>query len=102
MSVLPPQVHQALGQLLVALTSGDNAVRGQAETALNDDWVNPQSDVLLMGLVEQIEGAEDPQVRGAESPTDPLSVFNRLSVKGANQEKSAPIICSGSVPAHFD
>ena len=57
-SVLPPEVHSALSQLLTALSSADNVVRTQAEEQLNNDWVPNRRDVLLMGLAEQIQGAE--------------------------------------------
>jgi len=62
MSVLPPEVHTALNQLLHGLQSSDNVVRAQAEEQLNNDWVLPRPDILLMGLVEQIQGSEDPTV----------------------------------------
>jgi hypothetical protein len=59
MSLLPPEVHTALSQLLRSLSTPDNAVRSQAEDQLNNDWVQNRPDVLLMGLAEQIGGAED-------------------------------------------
>lgn len=59
MSLLPPEVHSALGQLLRALSTADNTVRTQAEEQLNNDWALNRPDVLLMGLVEQIQAAED-------------------------------------------
>jgi hypothetical protein len=59
MSLLPPEVHTALSQLLVALSTPDNTVRSQAEDQLNNDWVQNRPDVLLMGLAEQLGGAED-------------------------------------------
>lgn len=59
MSLLPPEVHSALSQLLGALTAADNALRSQAEEQLNNDWAQNRPDILLMGLVEQIQGAED-------------------------------------------
>ena len=62
MSLLPPEVHSALAQLLQALSSGDNVVRSQAEEQLSREWTDNQPDVLLMGLVEQIQGAQDPSV----------------------------------------
>lgn len=62
MSLLPPEVHTALSQLLRALTTPDNAVRSQAENQLNNDWVQNRPDVLLMGLTEQLQGAEDAAV----------------------------------------
>ena len=62
MSVLPPDVHAELAQLLDALQSSDNSVRTQAEQHLNDSWTAQKPDVLLMGLVEQIQGSNDPTV----------------------------------------
>ena len=59
MTLLPPEVHTALSQLLRSLSTPDNAVRSQAEDQLNNDWVQNRPDVLLMGLAEQIGGAED-------------------------------------------
>ncbi|KAJ5736880.1 uncharacterized protein N7483_002005 [Penicillium malachiteum] len=59
MSLLPPEVHSALSQLLAALSTPDNAVRSQAEEQLNNDWVQNRPDVLLMGLAEQLEGSKD-------------------------------------------
>jgi hypothetical protein len=62
MSVLPPEVHQALGHLLLGLQSPDNILRTQAETQLNEEWSTSRPDVLLMGLSEQVQGADDPAV----------------------------------------
>lgn len=65
MSLLPPEVHSALSQLLGALASADNVLRSQAEEQLNNDWAQNRPDVLLMGLVEQIQGAEETIVSSA-------------------------------------
>jgi importin-5 len=59
MSILPAEVHQALNQLLIGLQSPDNIIRTQAEETLNNEWVTPRPEVLLMALAEQIIGAED-------------------------------------------
>lgn len=59
MSLLPQNVHVALSQLLLALASADNIVRTQAEEQLNNEWVKGRPDVLLIGLAEQLQGAED-------------------------------------------
>jgi hypothetical protein len=59
MSLLPPEVHAALSQLLRALSTPDNNIRSQAEEQLNNDWIQNRPDVLLMGLAEQLEGAEE-------------------------------------------
>jgi hypothetical protein len=62
MSVLPPEVHSALTQLLHALSSPDNTTRAHAEEQLNSEWIGGRPDVLLMGLVEQLQSSVDPTV----------------------------------------
>jgi hypothetical protein len=64
MSLLPQEVHTALTQLLRALSSSDNDVRSQAEEQLGTEWVAARPDMLLMGLVEQIQESGDPSVGG--------------------------------------
>lgn len=59
MSVLPPEVHSALSLLLQGLQSPDNNTRAHAEEQLNNEWIVARADILLMGLVEQIKGAQD-------------------------------------------
>ncbi|KAI4142540.1 MAG: hypothetical protein L6R39_004901 [Caloplaca ligustica] len=68
MSILPPEVHSALSLLLQGLQSTDNNVRAQAEEQLNNEWIVARPDVLLMGLVEQIQGAPEAGVRIKLSP----------------------------------
>lgn len=63
MSVLPPDVHAELSQLLQALQSPDNSVRTQAEDHLQNNWTANRPEVLLMGLAEQIQVASDASVR---------------------------------------
>jgi importin-5 len=65
MSLLGPEVHQALTVLLQGLSSSENNVRAQAEDQLYNEWVTGRPDVLLMGLVEQIQESTDPSVRSA-------------------------------------
>jgi hypothetical protein len=67
MSVLPPDVHNELAQLLDALQSSDNSVRSQAEEHLANNWTTTKPEMLLMGLVEQIQGSNDPTVRKIRS-----------------------------------
>ena len=62
MSLLPAEVQGALSQLLQALSSADNAVRSRAEEQLTNDWQTNRPDVLMMGLVEHAQGAQDPAV----------------------------------------
>ncbi|KAF2433836.1 ARM repeat-containing protein [Tothia fuscella] len=74
MSVLPADVHSALNQLLHGLQSPDNVIRTQAEETLNSQWVQPRPDVLLMGLVEHLQAAEDPATRAFAAV-----IFRRVS-----------------------
>ena len=62
MSILPPEIHHALTLLLQALSSPDNDIRSHAEEQLNSEWVAARPDVLLMGLVEQIQQSADSSV----------------------------------------
>ncbi|PLB36379.1 nuclear import receptor PSE1 [Aspergillus candidus] len=75
MSLLPAEVHSALSQLLHGLMTSDNTVRSQAEEQLNNDWIQNRPDVLLMGLVEQIQGAE-PGIRSFAAV-----LFRRIATK---------------------
>jgi hypothetical protein len=59
MSVLSPEIHAELNQLLQALQSPDNGVRSQAEEHLQNNWTNTRPEMLLMGLAEQIQGSQD-------------------------------------------
>ncbi|KAI9861517.1 MAG: hypothetical protein M1824_002409 [Vezdaea acicularis] len=76
MSVLPPEINNALGQLLQALSSSDNSVRSRAEEQLQNDWVVQRPDVLLMGLVEQMLGAVEPTMRSFSAV-----LFRRIATK---------------------
>lgn len=60
--MLPPDVHQELGQLLQALQSPENSVRTQAEEHLQNNWTTTRPEVLLMGLAEQIQIGADASV----------------------------------------
>lgn len=75
MSMLPPEVHTALAQLLSGLQSPDNVTRTQAEENLNTEWVAGRPDILLMGLTEQIQLAEDASV-GAPQTLDTAHLFS--------------------------
>lgn len=61
-ALLPPEVHQALTQLLHGLQSPDNILRTEAEDRLANEWSTPRPGVLLIGLSEQLQGAEDTAV----------------------------------------
>ncbi|KAI5281897.1 hypothetical protein KEM54_003067, partial [Ascosphaera aggregata] len=76
MSVLPQEVHAALAQLLSALASPDNNIRTQAEEQLNNDWVANRPDVFLMGLAEQLSGADSSQTRSFSAV-----LFRRIAMK---------------------
>lgn len=62
MPVLGPEIHTALAQLLSGLSSSNNEARSKAEELLNTEWVAVRPDVLLMGLVEQMQESQDPSV----------------------------------------
>ncbi|KAJ5894586.1 Importin subunit beta-3 [Penicillium taxi] len=76
MSLLPPEVHTALSQLLRALVTPDNTIRSQAEEQLNNDWTQNKPDVLLMGLAEQIGGVEEQMIRSFA-----CVLFRRIATK---------------------
>lgn len=59
MSLLPAEVHTALTQLLQGLQATDNTVRTRVEEQLNTEWIAKRPDMLLMGLAEQMQGAQD-------------------------------------------
>ncbi|PGH27552.1 hypothetical protein AJ80_00793 [Polytolypa hystricis UAMH7299] len=83
MSLLPQEVHTALSQLLLALQSSDNIVRQQAEEQLNNEWVQGRPDILLMGLAEQILGAEDSGTRSFSAV-----LFRRISARATKDPNS--------------
>ncbi|KAK1753523.1 armadillo-type protein [Echria macrotheca] len=76
MSLLAPDVHAELGQLLVALQSKDNSIRSQAEEHLQNSWTNTRPEVLLMGLAEQIGAARDTSTRSFAAV-----IFRRIASK---------------------
>ena len=76
MSVVGIEVHNALGPLLSALSSSDNAIRSQAEDQLNNDWVAQRPEVLLMGLVEQMQESENQITRSFAAV-----LFRRIAAK---------------------
>ncbi|KUJ10726.1 ARM repeat-containing protein [Mollisia scopiformis] len=76
MSVLPADVHNELTQLLDALQSADNSVRSQAEEHLANNWTTTKPEMLLMGLVEQIQGSNDPTTRSFAAV-----IFRRIASK---------------------
>jgi oligoendopeptidase F len=76
MSVLPADVHAELTQLLQALQSADNGVRSQAEEHLANNWTAPRPEMLLMGLAEQVQGAESNAIRSFAAV-----IFRRISSK---------------------
>ncbi|KAL6721074.1 importin subunit beta-3 [Lecanora helva] len=67
MALLAPEIHTALADLLQKLASPDNQTRTVAEDQLNNEWFVKQPDLLLMGLVEQIQLSQEPSMGGEES-----------------------------------
>lgn len=62
MSVLPAEIGAALSGLLNDLSAADNQIRSSAEEQLTTEWVAARPDILLMGLVEQIQHSQEPAV----------------------------------------
>jgi len=90
MSVLAPEVHNELAQLLDALQSSDNSVRSQAEEHLANNWTTNKPNMLLMGLVEQIQGSNDPTV-----------IHNRTAISYILlilRDISDPLLCCSHFP----
>ena len=71
MSVLSAEVHAALSQLLKGLQSADNIERTASEEALNQEWAGTRPEVLLMGLTEQMQLAQDSSVSTQQPLTSP-------------------------------
>jgi importin-5 len=86
MSILPPDVHQELDQLLVALQSPDNTVRSQAEEHLQNSWTNTRPEVLLMGLAEQIQASQENTV--SETSTPHLRTLLPTAADGPTQTRT--------------
>lgn len=68
MSMLPPEIHAELDQLLQALQSPDNNVRSQAEDHLANNWTATRPDLLLMGLAEQLAASTNASVSHIACP----------------------------------
>lgn len=63
MSAVGLEVHNALTQLLAGLVSSENDVRSRAEDQLHNEWVAARPEILLMGLVEQMQESGDDSVK---------------------------------------
>ncbi|PPJ57756.1 hypothetical protein CBER1_00214 [Cercospora berteroae] len=83
MSVLPAEVHSALAQLLQGLQSTDNTARSAAEEQLNNEWVQQRPDLLLMGLAEQMQGANDESTRSFSAV-----IFRRIATRTTKEASS--------------
>ena len=60
--------------MLQALQSPDNSIRSQAEEHLHNSWTNTRPEMLLMGLVEQIQATNsETVVRFAPVPSSGTS-----------------------------
>lgn len=70
MSLLSSDIHAALTQLLQGLSSPDNNARSYAEEQLSVEWVTARPDVLLMGLVEQIQASQASGASGQDLVSD--------------------------------
>ncbi|CAG9956137.1 unnamed protein product [Clonostachys rosea f. rosea IK726] len=81
MSLLSPEIHAELSQLLQALQSPENGIRSQAEEHLQNNWTNTRPEVLLMGLAEQIQAAGDTTTRTFASV-----IFRRIASKSVKPD----------------
>ena len=99
MSVLPPEIHAALTQLLQALAAPDNAIRSHAEEQLGTEWVTARPDVLSMGLVEQMQ-AGDASVRSNGSTLIDLCHSTWLTFVRLELYKIDTVVCSSAIPTH--
>jgi importin-5 len=79
MSLLSPEIHAELTQLLQALQSADNGIRSQAEDHLQNNWTNTRPEVLLVALVEQIQGSNDNTVRSRPPRVPPPRQYMQLT-----------------------
>ncbi|KAF4121613.1 importin-5 [Geosmithia morbida] len=84
MSLLSPEIHAELTQLLQALQSPENAIRSQAEEHLQNNWTNTRPEVLLMGLAEQTQVIQDAGTR-----TFSAVLFRRIASKTRKVESGA-------------
>lgn len=101
MSVLPPEVHAELTQLLQALQSPDNNIRSQAEEHLQNSWTNTRPEVLLMGLAEQVQAASDTPVRPLLYPLHNSRIvecFTRPSADNLYLTQPDTLLCSSHFP----
>ncbi|KAI9729351.1 MAG: hypothetical protein M1834_006874 [Cirrosporium novae-zelandiae] len=76
MSIIAPEIHSALVQLLELLQTPDNTIRAQAELQLTTEWLGKQPDVLLMALAEQMQGSPEAKTR-----TYAAILFRRVSCR---------------------
>jgi hypothetical protein len=83
MSMLGPEVHAELTELLGALQSSSNSMRSQAEELLNRNWVNNRPAVLLMGLAEQVEASTDLGIRSFAA-----LLFRRIASKQRKDDQN--------------
>ena len=96
MSVLPAEVGSALARLLHDLSSADNHLRSSAEEQLGTEWVAARPEILLMGLVEQIQHSQEPAV--CVSPI--LWPVSEDADVGCNCLRRAHSLRSSSVASH--
>lgn len=90
MSLLSPEIHAELTQLLQALQSADNGIRSQAEDHLQNNWTNTRPEVLLVGLVEQLQGASDTTVRSQYSSPPRTNQYTADNIPNSRRALSPP------------
>lgn len=60
--LVEPETLAQLTRVLVNLPSPDNNVRAAAELQLNEQWVNTQPDIVLLGLAQLVSQSQEEDV----------------------------------------
>ncbi|RKF55383.1 Importin subunit beta-3 [Golovinomyces cichoracearum] len=93
MSLLPPDAHNELTHLLEALQTPDNSRRSIAEAHLTSNWTLAKPEMLLIGLVEQIQSSNDPAKRSFAAV-----LFRRIASKSRKTQTQQTIELFISLP----
>ena len=93
MSVLSADAHNELDQLLEALQSTDNSVRSRAEEHLTNNWTIPKPEMLLVGLVEQMQTSNNPSTRSFAA-----IIFRRIASKSRKSKNDQTVELFISLP----
>lgn len=90
MSSLPPNVLEALGQLIQGLTAGDNTIRQAAEQSLNKEWIGggrERQELLLVGLAEQAISGDNHTTKAFAAV-----MFRQIAIRASDSADGSRII----------